>query len=75
MLYSGCAVCGYSAACRDADDSEDMRLCLGCSDWLQSDERKRELLKKYLNFSLGYAIAAMAGAAESEKFPGIYVDL
>ena len=52
-----------------------MRLCLGCSDWLQSDERKRELLKKYLNFSLGYAIAAMAGAAESEKFPGIYVDL
>lgn len=34
MLYTGSAVCGYNTAGGNADDTEDLCLCLGSTDWL-----------------------------------------
>lgn len=61
LLYPGGAVCGCGSRGGDADDPENLRLCLDGADWISCYEKGEYTMKKYLNVALVYAIAAMAG--------------
>lgn len=67
-LPAGCTVCGYSAGGRNADDSKNLCLCTGGCDGILCHEGRKSKMKKYLNYSLVYAVAAMVGGVFYREF-------
>ena len=49
-----------------SDDHEDR--CLDSADWIERHEKGESTMKKYLNISFVYAIAAMAGGVFYREF-------